>query len=299
MGDRALDAGQPRQKPVALAHDRQGAQVAQRHAQHAGHAAQQVALDRREPVAVARQHHGAAGAGGAVLDLHGDGRTGAEAIDFELVRLAAGDGDQCLARGAVHAEADRRHDLAVADASGHLGLDGLGGMLDGPGRSGGFVPVGRDRREEFGELLRPPVGVCAHPSPEREHDQGLVVKAGDAARAGDLSVGVEAGDGRAACVPGHVVDLGLDPFVAQNPAAGDAIEGHEADGGARAERGQRRHAGGVGGGEDGVVVALHEPGQAALRHLGDALQRALVEVGVADEADLLLAVVAREPEGVG
>ena len=73
---------------------------------------------------------------------------------------------------------------------------------------------------------------------------------------------------------------------------------------ARRAAGRRRAAPGglacgVGGVQDGVGVALHEPRDRALRHLGVRAERAVLEVGVADEAHVVLAGAAAEPERVG
>src|SRR3954468_21364518 len=67
-------------------------------------------------------------------------------------------------------------------------------------------------------------------SAHRQNYEGLVVEAADAAGAGDLAVGVEARHGRAAGVLGDACHLGLDAaVVAEDAAAGDAVEGEDAD----------------------------------------------------------------------
>src|SRR5581483_6643531 len=92
--------------------------------------------------------------------------------------------------------------------------------------------------------------------------------------------------------------------IAEDPPAGDAVEGQQPDrrvvpaGGDVGQGGQGVAAGAVGGGEDGGVVALHEPRQPTLGHLGDALQRPVAEVGAGHEADLFAAAAA-EAQRVG
>jgi hypothetical protein len=62
------------------------------------------------------------------------------------------------------------------------------------------------------------------------------------------------------------------------------------------------HGGGaglVGRAQHGLGVAGHEPGDGALRHLGDAAEAAVGEVGPAHEAHMIVAAAAVQPERVG
>src|SRR4051794_29379482 len=103
-----------------------------------------------------------------------------------------------------------------------------------------------------------------------EDDQRLVVEAVDAADPGDLAVRVEAGDRRSGRVFGDHVNLAADAGVAEYPPTGDAVECEQSQWRGSVERLQRGAAGGVGGVEYGIPVALGEPDQSTLWHVGDA-----------------------------
>ena len=108
-------------------------------------------------------------------------------------------GDAPVRRGRLaRGEARRRHDRTVADDHAGLGLERLGGALQArPHRAPATSSHAPSCDEVLRELLRGPA-VRDVRSSERQDDERLVVEAADAARAGDLAVGVEAGDRRAA-----------------------------------------------------------------------------------------------------
>ena len=86
--------------------------------------------------------------------------------------------------------------------------------------------------------------------------------------------------------------------LAEDAPAGDAVEGHQPQRRPVVEGGEGVAAGGVGGFEDGGVVAVHEPGQAALGDVRHAQQRPVGEVRAGHEADLFAAAAA-EAQRVG
>ena len=156
-----------------------------------------------------------------------------------------------------------------------------------------------EQRQVLRQLLGgPAVGERGHA--EREDDERLVVEAADPARAGDLAVGVEAGDRarrrRAAAIRSTSARMPSSPSTPRRAMQSNAST---PSGGWPPSAASASAAGGVGRAQHRVAVALHEPGDRALRHLGDAAERAVLEVGLADEADVVLAAAAAEAERVG
>ena len=87
------------------------------------------------------------------------------------------------------------------------------------------------------------------------------------------------------------------PVVAEDTLSGDAVEGEHPERCPSLEPGERVLAGDVGRFEDRAAIAFHDPDHAPLGDGGNAVERAVREVGAGDEADLV-ATAAAEPEGV-
>src|SRR5919198_3400686 len=136
-------------------------------------------------------------------------------------------------------------------------------------------------------------------SGDREDDQSLIVEAAGPAGACDLSIGVEAGNRRTGGHRRQPLDLAADAIVAQDATSGDAVEGDHPQRGMTVEGGQRVAGRGVGRLEHGAGIAFHDPDERALRNLGDAGERPLIDVAATDEAHLLLAAWAAKPQRMG
>src|SRR6202035_2751020 len=121
------------------------------------------------------------------------------------------------------------------------------------------------------------------PSAEGEHHQGLIVESADSANASDLAIGVKAGDGRALRVRADPLDLLANPAVPEDATARDAVEGEEAQRRVSRQTVDRLRACGGGGLQNRIGVALHDPCEATLRHLGDAADGAILEIRLGDE----------------
>src|SRR6266571_509961 len=124
------------------------------------------------------------------------------------------------------------------------------------------------------EVIRP-----AARSAQRHGEDGLVVVADDAFRAGDLAVGVEAGERGGAGTVVHQAPLGQGAVVTEDRAPADAVEDQQGQQRYLAELPDRLSAGGIRGGERGVHVAGGEPGGGPLGYAAGAGQRPGRRVG--------------------
>src|SRR4051794_23676368 len=122
------------------------------------------------------------------------------------------------------------------------------------------------------------------------------MEAGGPTGAGDLAVAVEARDGRAAGVSTDQRGLTLEPLVAEHEPARGAVECEQDERVTAVERVDRLAARSARRVEDRLEVALEEPDDAALRNLGDHVQRAVLEVRAGDVARALLRAAPAEPE---
>ncbi len=136
------------------------------------------------------------------------------------------------------------------------------------------------------------------PSAHGKDNQGLVVKATDAFGSRNLPVGVEAGHGRSAGVRGDSLYLAPDTLIAEDTPPRDAIKSNDPERSSTLQGLQCLGASSIRRFEDRPFIAGHEPGQPALRHLGDADEGSLLEVRLADETYLEFLAPAAKTEGM-
>ena len=293
--DRALDRGAPLEQPSgAIAKRLERPNHRQRHPEDARHAAQDDHLFgakrvgfRRGPGAICR----AAGRPSADDERR---RGAAPTRELDIAgRPPLPRPHQLTLRDLPGGEADRGTTDAAADERADLGVERLGRAFDGrarrrrPRRAAPAIAARNSVSCSVDQL--PAAGTSAH----RQDDERLVVEAADRRacarsrrrcrsrrparrRHARRSASTSRRMPSSPSTPRRAMQSKASMPSGRRPPSGASASAHAASVAARTDS----------------LVALHEPGEPALRHLGDAAERALVEVGLGDEADLLLAAAA-------